>query len=327
MSIGKIIITKELCNIVDTLHSKIGAKEWSGILFYKLVSGKISNLKDLVFEAKYFYPMDIGNTASTEFEYSAELMDVYDIYPDAMNYSIGLLHSHHNLGAFFSGTDMNELKNNSSNYNYYISLVVDFVKTPVCKIGFPVENSIKSSMIDNNGKKFTTCSIKKDIEIFDLDVEYESKVELPWLVSKIAELSRPKIQNIPGINSIFNDTVPLYSEDLKFRSKSLGTPKFISKNTISNEEQFIINLCNLGSHGTTVEEGLLNLRNLSETEGDLFVEALDTNLEDIYFSTFDTTLISSVSILRSLEVLIQYEDEFSKDFAYESIKESLMQYI
>ena len=49
--IGKIIITKQVSDIIDTLHNKIGAKEWSGVLFYTLKSGKIQNLKDLVFEA------------------------------------------------------------------------------------------------------------------------------------------------------------------------------------------------------------------------------------------------------------------------------------
>ena len=41
--IGKIIITKQVSDIIDTLHNKIGAKEWSGVLFYTLKSGKIQN--------------------------------------------------------------------------------------------------------------------------------------------------------------------------------------------------------------------------------------------------------------------------------------------
>ena len=91
-TIGKLIISKELGDTIDILHNTIGAKEWSGVLFYQLKSGNIKDLKDLVFEGKYVYPMDIGTTAATSFEYSGELMDVFEIYPEAMDCNCGLLH-------------------------------------------------------------------------------------------------------------------------------------------------------------------------------------------------------------------------------------------
>ena len=35
-TIGKLIISKELSDTIDILHNTIGAKEWSGVLFYQL---------------------------------------------------------------------------------------------------------------------------------------------------------------------------------------------------------------------------------------------------------------------------------------------------
>lgn len=100
--IGTLKITKNLQQIIDRLHYKIGATEWSGILFYKLISGDIKDLKNLVFEADFLYPMNIGSSAYTEFDYNSEVINAYDVFESGIEQSTGLVHSHHNMSKLFA---------------------------------------------------------------------------------------------------------------------------------------------------------------------------------------------------------------------------------
>ena len=93
--VGNIVITDKLKNKIDYLHRQIGTVEWSGILVYKLKSGNISNMKDLIFEAVDLYPMDIGSSVNTSFTYTPEdVVNMYDSIEDAIEMNIGLIHSH-----------------------------------------------------------------------------------------------------------------------------------------------------------------------------------------------------------------------------------------
>lgn len=92
--IGKITITDKLQKIIDRLHREVGSTEWSGMLFYKLKSGNIADFKNLEFESEFLYPMNIGSSVYTEFEYTGEIMKAYDLYQDGIESSCGLIHSH-----------------------------------------------------------------------------------------------------------------------------------------------------------------------------------------------------------------------------------------
>lgn len=318
--IGKLIISKELGDTIDILHNTIGAKEWSGVLFYQLKSGNIKELKDLVFEGKYVYPMDIGTTAATSFEYSGELMDVFEIYPEAMDCCNGLIHSHHQMASFFSQTDMKELETNSGAYNFYISLVVNFAKTPVCKIGFPVESTVVSSMLDEHGKKFNHTKSIKSIEIFDLDVEYEVPTNKPWLNERIKMLNTPKVQPT---------TTPIYG-NFDWNSSQFKNPNTASKFQTSNSKakQFIINLCNIGGHGTDIASSLKNLSSIEDPEEiEQFATQLDAEFEVVYLTTFDETGIKSSDMLDALKELMKFDELYSGCEIYDAIKNEIILYL
>ena len=319
-TIGKLIISKELSDTIDILHNTIGAKEWSGVLFYQLKSGNIKELKDLVFEGKYGYPMDIGSTAATTFEYSGELMNVFEVYPDAIDCCTGIYHTHHNMQAFHSGVDMKELETNSGAYNFYISLVVNFAKTPVCKIGFPVESTVVSSMLDENGKKFNYTKSTKSIEIFDLNVEYEVPVTKPWLSDRIKVLNTPKVQPI---------TTPVYG-NFDWNSSQFRNPNTLPKVQTFNSKakQFIINLCNIGGYGTDIASSLKNLASIEDPEEiEQFVVQLDAEFETIYFTTFDETEIKSSDMLDALKELMKFDDLYVGSEIYDSIKNEIIFYL
>jgi len=323
-TIGKLIISKELSDSIDILHNTIGAKEWSGVLFYKLESGSISDLKDLVFKGEYVYPMDIGTTATTAFEYSGALINAFEIYPEAMECSTSIIHSHHSMKAFFSQTDMAELATNSGAYNYYISLVVNFEKTPVCKIGFPVENSIVSTMLDENGNKFNHTKTTKSIDIFDLDVEYEVSVVKPWLNDRIKELNIPKITTFPSFPQYqtvgkYPSEFDLYGSTNKSKLGILPTTK------VNLAEQFLLNVCNIGGHGVSLESSLKNLSIIEDPDDiEMFNVQIDTEFESIYYTTYEVDTLNSTHMLEILAELMKYDSLYSGTAIYDTIKDELI---
>jgi hypothetical protein len=206
--IGILKISTSLQKIIDYLHYKIGSTEWSGILFYKLTKGDIKDLRNLEFIADFLYPMNIGSSAYTEFDYSGDIIDAYDIYQEGIEQSTGLVHSHHSMESFFSGTDTSELKDNAGHYNFYISLIVNFAHEYCAKVAFPSKTTVISefSIKDTLGKLFKRKSQKKENTLLtgDLKVVIEGEVEKPaWLENRVKNLEVKKA-GIPVFTSYSN---------------------------------------------------------------------------------------------------------------------------
>jgi hypothetical protein len=141
--------------------------------------------------------MNIGSHSYTEFEYSGEVMNAYDIFIEGIEQSTAMVHSHHSMLAFFSGTDESELLTNCKHYNYYISLIVSFDKEYKCKIAFPSKTTTTSvSYIRNKDGQLVKVARKKEIDIIlvgDLDIELEDAIiEYPWLVERAKALKKAK---------------------------------------------------------------------------------------------------------------------------------------
>ena len=64
--------------------------EWSGILFYSY-TGKFED-KSLVIKCEDIYVMDIGNSGSTEFEMSPEVISYMSENPELLDCQLGLVH-------------------------------------------------------------------------------------------------------------------------------------------------------------------------------------------------------------------------------------------
>lgn len=196
-TIGKIVLDEEIINVIDNLHSAIGSTEWSGILFYKLTKGNLFQMKDLEFTVDFIFPMNIGSHTYTEFEYSGKVMDAYDINENLINSNSGMVHTHHNMQAFFSNTDSDELLSNATNFNYYLSLIVSFDRKYKCKVAFPSKTKVlyNSSIKGTDGKLINIKSSTEEdiILIGDLDIDMPTKFNsINWLNKRIDELKKEK---------------------------------------------------------------------------------------------------------------------------------------
>ena len=111
---------------------KFPSLEWSGPAWYEPEYEK-DELFPEGFNLIHFHPLDLGHGSATIVEgqdIATILEKTYKKYPKTEKCMMGLIHSHHSMGAFFSGTDNNNLEEMAPLKNFYCSTVVASKKDP-----------------------------------------------------------------------------------------------------------------------------------------------------------------------------------------------------
>ena len=162
------LIPKAIQDQIDWLHQEIGNTEWSGILVYTIESGTIAQPKSLIMEVKGIFLLDIGSPGYTEFGIGHHIMDLMEELPNCETqpekWKMGKIHTHHNMGAYHSGTDMGDLHDNAPNFAFYLSLVVDFFDGTDTKIGIHTKEDDRT-LHHSDGAGGTCSSIIKGEEM------------------------------------------------------------------------------------------------------------------------------------------------------------------
>lgn len=112
----------------------ISQVEWSGVLFYHLI-GEFG-ADDFKVELDDIFLMDIGTSVYTEYEWDQDIIKHMMENPTLLESKKGHIHSHNNMSVFFSGTDKQELHDNSPFHNFYLSLIVNNRNDMEAKISF-----------------------------------------------------------------------------------------------------------------------------------------------------------------------------------------------
>ena len=164
------------------------SKEWSGPAWYfKSKSTEEGFPED--FQLMDFHPLDLGDTSSTEWDsddFAKILKTKYKENKALKQCYIGLLHSHHNMGAFFSGTDSSTLEEMAPKEGFYPSLVVSTKADKEFAFGF--------SYLDQYGK----ISIYKDevkLEVPEACDEWEAIAKKIKATSKTTAMTTYKPLN------------------------------------------------------------------------------------------------------------------------------------
>ena len=126
---GKLTLSSEIIKQIHYMHTVVqNATEWSGILVYEVLAGDVDDPGNFELYAHELIPMDVGSSGYTEYEFDPSDDYSFERIADYLEkgYKIGHIHTHHNMGTFFSGTDMSELHDNAPNHNFYLSLIVDY---------------------------------------------------------------------------------------------------------------------------------------------------------------------------------------------------------
>lgn len=176
-------------------HSMVGNSEWSGPLIYSRAGADdlLKLFKDGANETMELNVLevllaDIGTSSFTSYKY-----DDPSILEDIMNYQLegyhlAHCHTHHHMRAFFSGTDNEELQENTPNHKMYLSLIVNYQNggSYVARIctkhtkKVPLIDLLSARQVFNNNKSVDLQSyyVTQDViyyidvpVLFDLDVK------------------------------------------------------------------------------------------------------------------------------------------------------------
>ena len=152
-------------------------------------------------------PMDVGNGTYTEYTIDERYVNFIMEDEKRMEWKMGHIHSHHSMGVFFSGTDQEELTENSKAHNFYLSLIVNNFMEMKARVGITayVEHQtepLSFMALDENGKKYSmekkAFKIKKEqMYYYDCDIISKAeKIKVPVsFANKVKGIIEAKIFN------------------------------------------------------------------------------------------------------------------------------------
>ena len=344
--VGKINIPKDIESMIDFLHKSIGATEWSGILFYKFIGGDMNKLSALEFKCEFLYPMNIGNSTYTEFDYNSEVMNAYDVKDDLIECATGMLHTHHNMSAFFSGTDTDELLANCKNFNYYISLIVNFNKEYKCKIAFPSKskNTSEYQIRNSEGELITAIrTVEEDnVIIGELLIEFENTITTPeWLDKRVKELKVKKATppvvktttNMPVNNGRTYQALqaPKSYNDYDFEETYPYAYKQTFNKPLPTPKEFLSALISVDPEGSSfgLEGAIMGIElafEQKEVDYDAYDNYMGQDIEEIHDKIYGDSRMFKTHCKNALNVLENNEQLFSDQTVYQIVKENLELY-
>jgi rubrerythrin len=204
-----VIITPKLKAQIDWLHKKVGSREWSGELITSEIN-TINHLDEWTIVCEDIYLTDIGTAGFTGYEVdkggfkAADIVDLYETYPELLEGTKKAhhIHTHHNMDAFFSGTDWSQLHDRGVLSNYFLMLIVNFAGKCIAKVAFKAKqkSSNKTSLeFANNTDSFNPLKIddedeKEVLVVMDCNVivQKEAKKKVSDKLKDIAKLFSEK---------------------------------------------------------------------------------------------------------------------------------------
>lgn len=130
--------------------------------------------------------MQKGTAAFTEYEFDdPDFIDFRMENPEVNMMKIGHMHSHNTMNTFFSGTDRDEVNENSEFHNYYLSIIVNNYLDFSSAIGFRSKMQTPSIIAYNeDGQEYFIS--REDVEIEEtvvwVDCEVVKKVKVPQFI-------------------------------------------------------------------------------------------------------------------------------------------------
>jgi hypothetical protein len=210
--------------------------EWSGILFYTY-SGLFED-NSLEIKCVDILLMDIGGVATTEFNMSPEVISYMTDHPELLDCQTGLIHSHHSMSTFFSGTDTATLRAEGNDRNIFVSLIVNNAGTYTAGITRKVtskkliKDSISYKFFEDKDESSTSNYAKEEtvIEWFNLAIIKEGlSADFTNLDTRINELRKAKEK------SIIQAKRPTYDNSKNLFSNDYGFNDYISNYSSIND--------------------------------------------------------------------------------------------
>lgn len=232
----KLVIPAEVERKIRFACQKVWSTEWSGTLFFTH-EGSFEN-NDLVIRCVDIYIMDIGTASYTEFDMNPDVIS-YMCENELLDCQMGLIHSHNNMSTFFSGTDTATLKEEGTDRNNFVSLIVNNAGTYTAAITRRVKSKhIKEAVsyeFFGDGEKHDSKEYESDedeIEWFYLKIEKEGEnYAFPDMETRLEEIKKATEEKAKRTQA------PVYQNDYKpVIANSYGT-KAGPANIIKKEDK------------------------------------------------------------------------------------------
>ena len=336
---GRLILPVEIINQIMYLHSSIGKTEWSGLLLYDVMSGNPSKPSDFVLKAKHIFLMDVGSAAYTEYETDGDIVDLYDNIEGAMEMKMGHVHSHHDMNAFFSGTDTDELMQNADKHNYYLSLIVNFSGNYVAKVAFLSERKLVSWMhyTDDHGelKKFKEETNEKTMIVVNMIIQLEYNNQ--FFYNRITDIKDKKRQlaeakkaaekanekKYKGREAAYQKSFYGFDEDFKemYEAQQRGKANPLELST-ADVEALTRNMLSVNADLTESKSVYNMLHTIAEAKNEelkFYYDFFEDNIENILNSYFKTSSFIKADLEAILKEVIMSIQRFKYHKKLESI--------
>jgi len=244
----KVTLSLKFLKIVDYLHSAYPNLEWSGALFYKS-EGTLQDPESLEFLVEDFFLCDLGTSGATGWEpveHIEQIMEYDSKYSNGEYRFRGYCHSHHNMSVFFSGTDEEELEDNTKIYNQghkvgspYLSVIVNAKGDCCARACFvaDITNTVSyrdprtSQLIEHKTivpdvVHYYECEIFKEVE----DFPYPDVVDR---FNKLKEAKKTRSIGFSGIHGYYPkewDTLDNYNRAFSFEEDDTFPNKLVTGN-------------------------------------------------------------------------------------------------
>jgi len=332
----KVITSTTILNQIKYLNSRIHEVEWSGILFYT-TTGDMSDAENLIITLQSIYPMDKGSSGYTEFETSEDFIGYRMDHPETLQWKIGLIHSHNNMQAYFSGTDMDEINVTARYHNAYLSIVTNNRLDIVGKLAFvantndalvytykSMNGDTKTINIKNEEKALFVYDC--DIELNDINIDGTFKELVDNIITSHAEKAKARTFN--NVNTFERHNLLNHSHKNSFDDRQLSLPLSeyrhgVGFNDFEDEDDYEENWednfpifwlsfgdINAISLDLIIEELNVNLKDKSIST-DYFSQLIESNYE--LYKKFFTGKLSTITYLQATESLVDYFELFAED--------------
>ena len=149
------VLANKIVEKINFLLTRFKNTEWSGPAWYQVIKREKNGFPSKVSLA-HFVAMDLGDGTATEVDgekLGKILPQIYKMNAHLKDAYLGLIHSHHTMGAFFSGTDESTALDQAPPEGLFFTTVVASAKDPFCTgvsyrdhFGFPnfIEGDVES---------------------------------------------------------------------------------------------------------------------------------------------------------------------------------------
>jgi len=184
----KVVISPNVLKDIDFMHREYKSLEWSGVIFYS-VEGDLSKPEELSFLVQGFYLMDLGTSGFTKFDFNTNMPDIYMENPEVLEngWTMGLMHSHHNMDTFFSGEDSRVLHVNADFFPQFLSLIVNCAGSYKAKVSTVIEGNVVEMFENIPNLPANVISQQKFIKVYDCEI-----VKMICCEERFKELAKAK---------------------------------------------------------------------------------------------------------------------------------------